>query len=88
MRVVAAYLGGEADLDGLPGQAFLGLGQRGKHLPVRPRLRQECDASAVTTTPGPASRFWHFQLIEAALFATLAAILLAVAVWQLRRRVG
>src|SRR5262245_49340481 len=36
----------------------------------------------------PASRFWHFQLIEAALFATLAAILLAMAVWQLRRRVG
>jgi ABC-2 family transporter protein len=36
----------------------------------------------------PASRFWHFQLIEAALFATLAAILLAVAAWQLRRRVG
>jgi hypothetical protein len=28
------------------------------------------------------------RLIEAALFATLAAILLAVAVWQLRRRVG
>jgi hypothetical protein len=36
----------------------------------------------------PAGRFWHFQLIEAALFATLAAVLLAVAVWQLRRRVG
>jgi hypothetical protein len=36
----------------------------------------------------PASRFWRFQLTEAALFAGLAAILLAVAVWQLRRRVG
>jgi hypothetical protein len=36
----------------------------------------------------PESRFWHFQLIEAAIFAGLAAILLAAAIWQLRRRVG
>jgi hypothetical protein len=36
----------------------------------------------------PASRFWHFQLTEAALFAGLAVILLSAAVWQLRRRVG
>ncbi|HEX8863763.1 MAG TPA: ABC transporter permease [Actinomycetes bacterium] len=36
----------------------------------------------------PASRYWHFQLIEAALFTGLAGILLAVAIWQLHRRVG
>jgi len=36
----------------------------------------------------PASRFWHFQLTEAAIFIGLAAILLASAVWLLRRRIG
>jgi hypothetical protein len=36
----------------------------------------------------PAARYWEFQLIEFALFVGLAAILLAVAIGQLRRRVG
>ncbi|HEX9343508.1 MAG TPA: ABC transporter permease subunit [Actinomycetota bacterium] len=36
----------------------------------------------------PAARFWHFQLIEAAIFIGLAAALLTSAVWLLRRRVG
>jgi hypothetical protein len=36
----------------------------------------------------PAARYWEFQLIEAAIFVGLAAILLAVAIRQLRRRVG
>ncbi len=35
----------------------------------------------------PADRFWTFQLIEAALFVTVAAILIAVVVWRIRRRV-
>jgi len=34
----------------------------------------------------PASRFWLFQGIEAAIFLTLAAILIAVAAWWLTRR--
>jgi len=36
----------------------------------------------------PTTRFWHFQLIEAAIFIGLAAILLTSAVWLVRRRVG
>lgn len=36
----------------------------------------------------PASRFWLFQGIEAALFTGLAATLLLAAVWWLRHRVG
>jgi hypothetical protein len=34
----------------------------------------------------PADRFWTFQLIEAALFAFLAAVLIGVVVWRVRRR--
>ncbi|MEU7479685.1 ABC transporter permease subunit [Lentzea sp. NPDC042327] len=34
----------------------------------------------------PADRFWTFQLIESALFATVAAVLLGVVVWRVRRR--
>jgi len=36
----------------------------------------------------PASRFWLFQGIEAAIFAGLAAILLVAAAWWLRHRIG
>jgi ABC-2 family transporter len=36
----------------------------------------------------PAARYWEFQIIEAAIFIGLAAILLGIAVWQLRRRVS
>ena len=34
----------------------------------------------------PADRFWSFQLIETAIFAGLAALVLAVLVWRVRRR--
>ena len=34
----------------------------------------------------PADRFWTFQLIEAALFVAVAAILIGVVVWRVRRR--
>ncbi|MEV4767725.1 ABC transporter permease subunit [Micromonospora humida] len=34
----------------------------------------------------PADRFWTFQLIEAALFVAVAAALVAVVVWRVRRR--
>jgi len=34
----------------------------------------------------PASRFWEFQFIEAGIFLTLAAVLLAVVVWRVKRR--
>ena len=33
----------------------------------------------------PADRFWTFQLIEAGIFVALAAALLAVTVWFVRR---
>ncbi|MCS7477671.1 ABC transporter permease subunit [Umezawaea endophytica] len=35
----------------------------------------------------PADRFWPFQLIETALFLTVAAVLIGVVVWRVRRRV-
>ncbi|MET7877616.1 ABC transporter permease subunit [Micromonospora sp. DT68] len=35
----------------------------------------------------PADRFWAFQLIEAALFVAVAAVLIGVVVWRVRRRV-
>jgi len=35
----------------------------------------------------PASRFWEFQLMESALFVVLAMLLLAAAIWLLRRAV-
>ncbi|MDO3684181.1 ABC transporter permease subunit [Micromonospora sp. C28ISP2-4] len=35
----------------------------------------------------PAERFWTFQLIEAALFIAVAAILIGVVAWRVRRRV-
>jgi hypothetical protein len=34
----------------------------------------------------PADRFWTFQLIEAALFLAVAAVLIGVVVWRVRRR--
>jgi hypothetical protein len=34
----------------------------------------------------PIGRFWSFQLMETAIFASLAAFLLALAVWRVRRR--
>ncbi|WP_422754174.1 ABC transporter permease subunit [Micromonospora sp. WMMD708] len=34
----------------------------------------------------PAGRFWTFQLIEAALFVAVAAVLTGVVVWRVRRR--
>ncbi|KJK33879.1 transporter [Lentzea aerocolonigenes] len=34
----------------------------------------------------PAGRFWTFQLIETALFVAIAAILIGVVVWRVRRR--
>lgn len=35
----------------------------------------------------PENRFWTFQIIECSLFVGLAAVLLGIAVWRLRRRV-
>jgi hypothetical protein len=35
----------------------------------------------------PADRFWTFQLIEAALFIGVAALLIGVVVWRVRRRI-
>ncbi|MCZ7438235.1 ABC transporter permease subunit [Micromonospora sp. WMMC241] len=35
----------------------------------------------------PADRFWTFQLVEAALFVAVAAVLTGVVVWRVRRRV-
>ncbi|MGW4940973.1 ABC transporter permease subunit [Actinoplanes sp. NPDC004185] len=35
----------------------------------------------------PAERFWTFQIIEAALFITVAAVLIGVVAWRVRRRV-
>ncbi|MFD4638297.1 ABC transporter permease subunit [Lentzea sp. NPDC058436] len=35
----------------------------------------------------PADRFWTFQIIEAALFVGVAAVLIGVVVWRVRRRV-
>ncbi|SES33406.1 ABC transporter permease subunit [Lentzea albida] len=35
----------------------------------------------------PADRFWAFQIVEAALFATVAAVAIGVVVWRVRRRV-
>jgi hypothetical protein len=35
----------------------------------------------------PADRFWTFQLIEAALFIAVAAVLIGVVVWRVRRRI-
>lgn len=35
----------------------------------------------------PADRFWTFQFIETALFVTVAAILIGVVVWRVRRRI-
>ncbi|MFD5825272.1 ABC transporter permease subunit [Lentzea sp. NPDC060358] len=35
----------------------------------------------------PADRFWTFQLIETALFVTVAAVLIGVVVWRVRRRI-
>ncbi|MEU4745115.1 hypothetical protein AB0G02_32290, partial [Actinosynnema sp. NPDC023658] len=35
----------------------------------------------------PADRFWTFQLIEAALFVAVAAVLIGVVVWRVRRRI-
>jgi hypothetical protein len=34
----------------------------------------------------PAGRFWTFQYIEAGTFVGLAAILLAVVIWRVKRR--
>jgi len=34
----------------------------------------------------PAERFWAFQRIEAGIFLALAAILLAMVVWRVKRR--
>jgi hypothetical protein len=41
---------------------------------------------ATITTYQPASRFWHFQLIEAGLFAALTAAALGATIWLLHRR--
>ncbi len=38
------------------------------------------------TTYEPASRFWHFQLIEGGWLLALSAVLIAAAVWLVRRR--
>ncbi|MFC6091666.1 ABC transporter permease subunit [Saccharothrix lopnurensis] len=35
----------------------------------------------------PADRFWPFQLVEATLFVTVAAVLVGVVVWRVRRRI-
>ncbi|MFD9735201.1 hypothetical protein [Umezawaea sp. NPDC059074] len=35
----------------------------------------------------PADRFWAFQLIEVALFVAVAAVLIGVVVWRVRRRI-
>jgi hypothetical protein len=38
------------------------------------------------TTYEPAGRFWHFQLIEGGWLLALSAVLIAAAVWLIRRR--
>ena len=38
------------------------------------------------TTYEPASRFWHFQLIEGGWLLVLSAVLIAAAIWLVRRR--
>ena len=38
------------------------------------------------TSYEPASRFWHFQVIEAGWLVALSAILIAASVWLVRRR--
>jgi len=40
------------------------------------------------TTYQPASRFWAFQGIETAIYAALAAALVVVAAWVVRRRIA
>jgi hypothetical protein len=40
----------------------------------------------VVTTYQPASRFWHFQFIEAGIFVALTAAALGVTIWLLHRR--
>ena len=35
----------------------------------------------------PADRFWTFQLVEAGLFIAVAAVLIGVVVWRVRRRI-
>ena len=38
------------------------------------------------TSYEPASRFWHFQLIEGGWLLALSAVLITAAVWLVRRR--
>ena len=38
------------------------------------------------TSYEPASRFWHFQLIEGGWLLALSVVLLAAAIWLVRRR--
>lgn len=48
--------------------------------------------ASVPWTPGntylyqPADRFWHFQFIEAGIFALLTAAALGATIWLLHRR--
>jgi hypothetical protein len=48
----------------------------------------ESEDLQLSTRYHPASRYWRFQLTEAAIFLGLAAILLAAVVVQIRRRAG
>ncbi len=38
------------------------------------------------TSYEPAGRFWHFQLIEGGWLLALSVVLLAAAIWLVRRR--
>jgi len=38
------------------------------------------------TSYEPASRFWHFQLIEGGWLLALSAVAIAAAIWLVRRR--
>ena len=38
------------------------------------------------TSYEPASRFWHFQLIEGGWLLALSVVLIAAAIWLVRRR--
>jgi hypothetical protein len=49
-------------------------------------LRVAQSGSQLVTTYQPASRFWHFQLIEASLFAALTAAALGATIWLLHHR--
>jgi len=52
------------------------------------RAQAECGSSDLNVwTYQPGNRFWLFQYLEAGIYVALAAVLIALAVWQVRRRI-